>query len=63
MLFSIVTLRLHVDDCGRDNGPLLALRGSYRLGRIVACEIQRHIEQDAVEVCSRGREMSWRCEV
>jgi hypothetical protein len=51
ILFSIVTLRLHVDDCGRDNGPLLALRGSYRLGRIIANEIHRHIEQDAVEVC------------
>lgn len=51
ILLGIVTVRLHLDDCRRDNGPLLALRGSFRLGRIVANEIQRHVDPASVEIC------------
>jgi Phytanoyl-CoA dioxygenase (PhyH) len=35
----MVTLRLFVDDCGSDNGPLLVARGSHRHGRIPGRDI------------------------
>jgi ectoine hydroxylase-related dioxygenase (phytanoyl-CoA dioxygenase family) len=52
ILCKSVSLRLHLDDCGPDNGPLLALRGSFRLGRVPAGQIERHVERLQVEVCS-----------
>jgi ectoine hydroxylase-related dioxygenase (phytanoyl-CoA dioxygenase family) len=30
----MITLRLHVDDCDEDNGPLRVLPGSHRMGRL-----------------------------
>ena len=51
ILQSLVSVRLHVDDCGPDNGPLLALRGSYRLGRVVSSEIKHHVDGGTIEVC------------
>jgi hypothetical protein len=51
ILSSIVSLRLHLDDCGPDNGPLLAVRGSFRLGRVPAQEIRRHVDRGKIEVC------------
>ena len=51
ILQSMVSLRLQIDDCGHDNGPLLALRGSFRLGRVSASEIKRHVTGHATEVC------------
>ena len=47
----MVSIRLHVDDCGHDNGPLLALRGSFRLGRVVSSAIKKHVDEGTVEVC------------
>jgi ectoine hydroxylase-related dioxygenase (phytanoyl-CoA dioxygenase family) len=51
ILKSIVSLRLHIDDCGHDNGPLLALRGSFRLGRVASSEIKKHVDGGCIEVC------------
>jgi hypothetical protein len=51
ILRDIVSLRLHLDDCGPDNGPLLALRGSFRLGRVPARDIGRHVDGGEIEVC------------
>jgi hypothetical protein len=51
ILQSMVSVRLHVDDCGPDNGPLLALRGSYLFGRVVSSEIKRHVDGGTIEVC------------
>jgi Phytanoyl-CoA dioxygenase (PhyH) len=51
ILRSIVSLRLHLDDCGPDNGPLLALRGSFRLGRVPAGEIRAHVERGSIRLC------------
>jgi hypothetical protein len=34
LLEGMLTLRAHVDDCGVHNAPLLAARGSHKLGRI-----------------------------
>ncbi|WP_394692407.1 phytanoyl-CoA dioxygenase family protein [Hyphobacterium sp.] len=30
----MITLRLHLDDCQRDNGPLQTISGSHRLGKL-----------------------------
>jgi ectoine hydroxylase-related dioxygenase (phytanoyl-CoA dioxygenase family) len=34
LLATMLTIRLHLDDCGADNGPLRVLPGSHRLGRL-----------------------------
>jgi hypothetical protein len=34
ILQSMVTLRVHLDDCGPDNGPLTVLPGTHQLGRL-----------------------------
>lgn len=39
VLDGMVTLRLFVDDCGSDNGPLLVARGSHRHGRLPGRDI------------------------
>jgi len=51
ILRNIVSLRLHLDDCGPDNGPLLAVRGSFRLGRVPVSEIGRHVEKGPIQIC------------
>ena len=51
ILQGMISLRLQIDDCGRENGPLLALRGSFRLGRVSTSEIKRHVTGHATEVC------------
>jgi ectoine hydroxylase-related dioxygenase (phytanoyl-CoA dioxygenase family) len=51
ILQSMVSVRLQIDDCGPDNGPLLALRGSFRLGRVPVNEIKSHVERGSTEVC------------
>jgi Phytanoyl-CoA dioxygenase (PhyH) len=51
ILSSIVSLRLHLDDCGPDNGPLMAVRGSFRLGRVPASRIKPHVEAGSIQVC------------
>lgn len=48
ILQSMVALRLHLDDCGPDNGPLMAVRGSFRLGRVPTSQINRHVESGSV---------------
>lgn len=35
----MVTMRVHLDDCGKDNAPLMIAVGSHRLGRIPGAEI------------------------
>jgi hypothetical protein len=51
ILRGIVSLRLHLDDCGPDNGPLLALRGSFRLGRVPTQQIHQHVDRSEIEIC------------
>ena len=41
VLARMVTLRLHLDDCGEDNGPLRVVPGSHRFGKLSAPEIAR----------------------
>lgn len=41
ILAQMVTLRLHLDDCGEDNGPLRLLPGSHRGGKLSDADIER----------------------
>jgi ectoine hydroxylase-related dioxygenase (phytanoyl-CoA dioxygenase family) len=50
VLEDMLTLRLHLDDCGGANGPLKVLPGSHRLGRVEATRIAALVgEGDSVE--------------
>jgi ectoine hydroxylase-related dioxygenase (phytanoyl-CoA dioxygenase family) len=51
ILVSIVSLRLHLDDCGPDNGPLMAVRGSFLLGRVPVPQIKAHVERGTIQIC------------
>jgi ectoine hydroxylase-related dioxygenase (phytanoyl-CoA dioxygenase family) len=48
----MVTLRLQLDDCGADNGPLKVLRGTHRLGRIPATRIVPLRGEIAEHICT-----------
>ncbi len=51
ILEQMLTVRLHLDDCGAENGPLQVLPGSQREGRLPAAEIRRWRERAVPEVC------------
>jgi ectoine hydroxylase-related dioxygenase (phytanoyl-CoA dioxygenase family) len=51
ILASMVTLRLHLDDCDADNGPLKVLPGTHKLGRIRPDQIQSQRSERAEEIC------------
>jgi ectoine hydroxylase-related dioxygenase (phytanoyl-CoA dioxygenase family) len=40
LLDSILALRVHLDDCGEENGPLRVIPGSHRLGRLNVAQIE-----------------------
>jgi ectoine hydroxylase-related dioxygenase (phytanoyl-CoA dioxygenase family) len=44
VLESMVAVRIHLDDCGSENGPLRVIPGSHRLGKLDAAAIARVIE-------------------
>jgi ectoine hydroxylase-related dioxygenase (phytanoyl-CoA dioxygenase family) len=49
VLENMLTLRLHLDDCGADNGPLRVLRGSHLRGRLTDEKIEQ-CKRDCEEV-------------
>ena len=49
LLADMITLRLHLDDCGDDNAPLKVALGSHQLGQVAAGE--------AADLASRHREL------
>lgn len=51
ILEQMLTVRIHLDDCGAENGPLQVLPGSHRVGRLPAAKIQNWREQAVAEVC------------
>jgi len=50
VLQDMLTLRLFVDDCGVDNGPLAVARGSHRLGRVPAADVKAIAERSEIFV-------------
>lgn len=57
VLEGMVTLRLHLDACGSDNGPLRVLPGSHLSGRLAQSEINARVDSvQAVDcVCEAGQ--------
>lgn len=49
VLERMLTVRVHLDDCGADNGPLRVLRGSHAHGRLTDEQIE-HWKQTGEEV-------------
>jgi hypothetical protein len=45
LLADMVTLRVHLDDVGTDNAPLLIAPGSHRFGRIAEIDIRGVVEK------------------
>lgn len=41
VLETMLTVRIHLDDCGLENGPLRVLPGTHRYGWLNADDIQR----------------------
>ncbi len=50
-----VALRVHLDDCGEDNGPLEVLPGTHCLGRIERAEASRLAETIGPLLCLAAR--------
>jgi hypothetical protein len=51
ILAGMVTMRIHLDDCGPDNAPLLIAPHSHRLGRVPAKDTAGHAEQLGQKAC------------
>ncbi|WP_255442748.1 phytanoyl-CoA dioxygenase family protein [Corallococcus sp. Z5C101001] len=51
ILEDMIAVRVHLDDCGEDNGPVRVLAGSHREGRLPAASIPDWIERTAPQDC------------
>jgi hypothetical protein len=56
VLERMVTIRLHLDDVGPENGPLLVVPGSHRQGRLDVASTRAWLDEDRARAClvSRG---------
>ncbi|MDB5322527.1 MAG: protein involved in biosynthesis of mitomycin antibiotics/polyketide fumonisin [Phycisphaerales bacterium] len=52
VLAGMLTVRLHLDDCGQDNGPLRVLPGSHKLGVIDTATIAQLRQQTPETSCT-----------
>jgi len=55
VLERMLTVRVHLDDCGPENGPVQVLPGSHRQGRLSAAEITRWRENCEPVPCTSIR--------
>jgi len=55
VLERMVTVRVHIDDCGPDNGPLRVLPGTHRLGRLDAPSIEHAKATIPESICTVAR--------
>ena len=62
LLERMLAVRLHLDDCGADNGPLRVLPGSHRVGRLSAAGIDhwRSSQQELPCLVERGGILAFR---
>jgi hypothetical protein len=51
ILERMITMRIHLDEVDADNAPLLVVRGSHRLGRLVEAELGGIVEAGATSAC------------
>ncbi len=59
ILEAMVTLRLHLDDVDESNAPLLAAKGSHRLGRIAEADIAGVVDQSEIHSSLAQRGDIW----
>jgi ectoine hydroxylase-related dioxygenase (phytanoyl-CoA dioxygenase family) len=52
ILESMITLRLHLDDCDETNGALRVIPGSHRHGRLSACQISEVRSRQPEVLCA-----------
>lgn len=55
VLEPLVAVRLHLDDCSEEDGPLSVVPGSHRLGRIGEAEAVRVRERSPSIICTARR--------
>lgn len=55
ILDGMLTLRIHLDDCGEDNGPLECISGSHRHGRLDKPAIDRIAAEGDAKLCLCAR--------
>ena len=62
LLERMLAVRVHLDDCGADNGPVRVLPGSHRVGRLSAAAIEHwRAARDAVDcLAERGAILAFR---
>ncbi len=51
LLERMVTVRVHLDDCGEECGPLKVLRGSHRRGIIAPTDVERVVSEGQEATC------------
>ena len=52
LLAALVAVRVHLDDCGAENGPLRVISGSHRVGRIAEADVSAFVAHGGEVVCS-----------
>jgi len=55
VLANLVAVRVHVDDCNAENGPIRVVPGSHRQGRLSAAEAESLREERGEMVCTGPR--------
>jgi len=55
VLEGMLAVRLHLDDCGADNGPLQVIPGSHAAGKLDAAAIRAWRERRPAEACLARR--------
>ncbi len=55
VLMAMLTVRLHLDECGPEQGPLRVLPGSHRHGRLDADAIRRWRKEVPETACTMGK--------
>ncbi|MCP4498603.1 MAG: phytanoyl-CoA dioxygenase family protein [Deltaproteobacteria bacterium] len=51
----MLTLRIHLDDCGEENGALRVLPGTHLDGRLSAADIQKKKQEIGEHMCTSPR--------
>jgi hypothetical protein len=51
LLEQLLAVRVHIDPCGKENGPLRVVPGSHRRGRISESDARRRREADGEVAC------------
>jgi ectoine hydroxylase-related dioxygenase (phytanoyl-CoA dioxygenase family) len=59
LLARMITLRVHLDDVGADNAPLLVAPGSHKLGRVLEDKMDEVVSRCGTKVCLAGAGDVW----